>query len=98
MATKGQSVIAETWALDGDEATLWEAARAAGHSWIGKIEWHDVMAPYAAWYGDWSDYHGGWRYQRLPLGDHTAIGDCRATLKIMQEMAATKLSTETEEA
>lgn len=80
-----------------DEATLWEAARAAGHAWIGAIEWHDVMGPYAAWYGDWSDYHGGWRWQALSGGDHTAIGDCRACLRVMQEMAATKLSTEKDE-
>ncbi len=56
--------------------------------------WACAMEQYAAFVGDWSDYHGNYRWQPLPGGDHTAIGDCRATLEIIKEMAAATLSTE----
>ena len=47
-----------------------------------------AMEHYAAWWGDYSEYHGDYRWQRLPGGDHTALGDCVAVLKILREMAA----------
>lgn len=56
---------------------------------LGAADYCDVMEPYSAFIGDWSDYHGNYRWQRLPGGDHTAIGDCRATLAVLQRMAAT---------
>lgn len=49
--------------------------------------WHCAMEMYAAWVGDWNDYHGNFRWQRLPGGDHTALGDCRATLEVIRKMA-----------
>jgi DNA polymerase-3 subunit epsilon len=30
---------------------------------------------------------GGHKNQKLPGGDHSAIGDCRATLKVLEEMS-----------
>jgi DNA polymerase-3 subunit epsilon len=30
---------------------------------------------------------GGYKYQKLPGGDHSALGDCRATLKVLKDMA-----------
>ncbi len=49
--------------------------------------WDCAMLQYAKWYGDWSDYHGSFRWQRLPAGDHTALGDCQATLELIKKMA-----------
>lgn len=46
-----------------------------------------AMQRYAEWYGEWNDYFGSFKWQRLPSGDHSALGDCRATLKLIQEMA-----------
>lgn len=46
-----------------------------------------AMHKYAEWYGDWNSYHGSFRWQRLPSGDHSALGDCRAVLKIIKTMA-----------
>lgn len=46
-----------------------------------------AMHPYSAWVGDWNDYRGNYRWQRLPGGDHSALGDCWATLKVLQAMA-----------
>lgn len=49
---------------------------------------HCAMLMYSQWVGDWSDYHGNYRWQKLPGGDHSALGDCLATLQIIREMAA----------
>jgi DNA polymerase-3 subunit epsilon len=56
--------------------------------------WNDstlvcAMKWYSQWYGEWNGRHGNYRWQRLPGGDHTALGDCRATHKVIQRMAET---------
>lgn len=56
-------------------------------AWRLMAVWDDAMQQYAAFVGDWSDWHGGYRYQQLPGGDHTALGDARATLRLIQRMA-----------
>jgi len=48
---------------------------------------HCAMENYAAFVGEWNDYFGSYRWQRLPGGDHSALGDCRATLAVLKEMA-----------
>lgn len=45
-----------------------------------------AMMIYARWYGDWSDYHKSYKWQRLD-GGHRALGDCLATLEKLKEMA-----------
>jgi DNA polymerase III subunit epsilon len=54
---------------------------------FGAEAWECAMLRYAAYCGDWSDYHGNYRYQKLPGGDHSALGDARATLRLIQRMA-----------
>ena len=45
-----------------------------------------AMLKYSAWKGElWPD--GSYKWQKLPGGDHTALGDCRATLQIIKKMA-----------
>lgn len=46
-----------------------------------------AMNMYAEYVGDWNEYHGSFRWQRLPGGDHTALGDCQATLDLILQMA-----------
>jgi DNA polymerase-3 subunit epsilon len=48
---------------------------------------HCAMQRYAEWYGEWNDYFGSFRWQRLEGGDHSALGDCRATLELIRKMA-----------
>ncbi|HMA33489.1 MAG TPA: 3'-5' exonuclease [Chloroflexia bacterium] len=45
-----------------------------------------AMLAYAAWVNEVRS-SGGYRWQRLPAGDHTALGDCRATLRVIGWMA-----------
>lgn len=45
-----------------------------------------AMLKYSAWKGEiWM--HGNYKWQKLPGGDHTALGDCKATLDLIKKMA-----------
>lgn len=66
-------------------AHRWDRARA--DEWMGKPRWECAMHPYSQFVGDWNSYYGNYKWQRLPGGDHSAIGDARATLAIIREMA-----------
>lgn len=46
-----------------------------------------AMLMYSAWVGEEWPY-GGYKWQRLTGGDHTALGDCKATLEIIKKMAS----------
>jgi DNA polymerase III epsilon subunit-like protein len=46
-----------------------------------------VMHWYAQFCGQWSNYWGNYKWQPLYGGDHSAIGDCRATLNVLKRMA-----------
>lgn len=50
-----------------------------------------AMKVYAAYVGDWNDYFGNYKWQKLPAMPgataHDALGDCRSTLAIIRRMA-----------
>jgi DNA polymerase-3 subunit epsilon len=46
-----------------------------------------MMHLYAGWYGCYSEYWNDFQWQKLPGGDHTALGDCLAVWDILQTMA-----------
>lgn len=46
-----------------------------------------AMLMYAQWIGDWSNYWGNYKWYPLSGGDHSALGDCLATLECLKEMA-----------
>lgn len=53
---------------------------------IEPVMGHCVMKDYAEFVGEWSEYHGNYKYQKLLGGDHSAIGDCLATLDVLKTM------------
>lgn len=53
-----------------------------GGSIICAMQW------YSQWVGEWNDYYGNYKWQRLPGGDHSALGDCLATLGAIKVMAS----------
>ncbi len=53
-----------------------------------------AMLQYAKFVGEWNEYRGDFKWQKLRGGDHTAIGDCRATLNLIEHMASTALPTQ----
>lgn len=72
--------------------------RAAGYNTREKyVKVRDAMGMYAAYHGEWSEKHGGYKYKSLifaaqDLGyvwqgaAHDALGDCLATRYVYQEM------------
>jgi DNA polymerase III subunit epsilon len=56
--------------------------------WLSHSTWECAMARYSAFVGEIHPYFGDYRWQRLPGGDHTALGDCLATLDVLHTMAA----------
>jgi len=49
--------------------------------------WECAMRRYARFVGERSKRGGGYRPQKLPGGDHTALGDALATLRLIERMA-----------
>ena len=49
--------------------------------------WECAMRRYTTYVGEPSK-RGGYRSQKLPGGDHSALGDAQATLRLIEEMAA----------
>jgi hypothetical protein len=68
-----------------DRERLAQSARRYGLEELPQ-EWVCAMEAYAAYCGNWSDFHGS--YTWLPLqGNHRAIGDAQAALACIREMA-----------
>jgi DNA polymerase-3 subunit epsilon len=51
--------------------------------------WRCAMHLYAVFVGDWSDYHGNYRWYPLPGADHHAAADCCTTLDLLRRMGPT---------
>ena len=49
-----------------------------------------AMNWYSQYCGDWNEYYQSYTWQRLPGGDHSAFGDCQATLAVIRKMAGAK--------
>lgn len=46
-----------------------------------------AMLWYSQWVGEWNQRNQNYKWQKLPGGDHTALGDCRAVLKLIHQMS-----------
>ncbi|WP_232734382.1 3'-5' exonuclease [Kitasatospora sp. CB02891] len=66
------------------ERALYQA-RERAEQWLASVRFEDVMGPYSDWVGEWSEYHGGNRWQPLQ-GGHRAAEDCRAVLECLRAM------------
>jgi DNA polymerase III subunit epsilon len=51
-----------------------------------------VMQWYSQYCGEWNDRRSSYRWQKLPGGDHSAVGDCKATLEVIKGMATSPLA------
>lgn len=92
------SLVAHGFKLDGDDhfEPWWNHYEVEP----GKVKtnWHDVMELYAAFYGDWNNYRGNYRWQRLShaarqceiqLPDiiHRSHADAELTRRVFLHMA-----------
>lgn len=62
---------------------------------VWRADYQCAMQWYASYQGVWNPRTSNYKWPKLPAGDHSAIGDCRATLKIIHEMARAETSGET---
>lgn len=51
----------------------------------------DVMDWYATYIGEWNEHRGNYRWQKLPNSDHSALGDCFATRKVVEIIEKSQL-------
>lgn len=51
------------------------------------LRWDCAMLAYSKYVGEWNDYRKDFKWQKLQGGDHSALGDCRATLEVIKKMA-----------
>jgi len=48
-----------------------------------------LMLQYSQYQGTWSSYFGNWKWQKLPYGNHRALGDCQSSLRLLFQIAGT---------
>lgn len=73
--------------LPGSEPVRPYDQHPAAAEWMDAQQWDRcAMLAYAVHVGDWSDYWGDWRWQKL-RGGHRALGDCRTVVERIREMA-----------
>lgn len=70
-----------------DMGVLRNACQSSGIPAIADFANECVMIQYAKWFGDWNEKRRSYKWQKLEGGDHSALGDCRATLEVIREMA-----------
>lgn len=58
----------------------------------GALAWLDVMPIYNSWAAEWDARRRKIKWQKLPGGDHTAIGDCVAVIDLLEKIANNRRS------
>jgi DNA polymerase-3 subunit epsilon len=86
---QGRKIV--TYNAEFDHRLLMQSAGFAGGC-VPAGPWECAMLQYAQFAGDWDRYGNSYRWHKLRGGDHTALGDCRATLARITEMAKGVLS------
>lgn len=85
---------------DYDYRMFRQSSKAVGIPQIPPGDWQCAMLTYAEFYGDWNDYRGNYRWQRLSdaatqqnikiENAHDALGDCLMTLGVLKAMTIVK--------
>jgi DNA polymerase III epsilon subunit-like protein len=79
--------VAIAFNSDFDEGILYHEARRYELPPLPVQRWRCAIQVYAVFVGDWSEYHGNYRWYPLPNAAHHAAADCRATLALLRSMA-----------
>jgi DNA polymerase-3 subunit epsilon len=83
-AVAGKRIVA--YNAEYDRRLLRQTALLSGGR-APQAPWECAMIAYSRFVGEWDSHKNDYRFQRLPSGDHSAAGDCRATLKLIEQMA-----------
>jgi DNA polymerase III subunit epsilon len=83
----GEEVVVYNASYDRRVWDVVVRSRGARGALAGELPaWECAMRRYAAYVGEPSK-RGGYRSQKLSGGDHSALGDALATLRLIKEMA-----------
>lgn len=85
---QGRTIV--TYNADFDRRLVSQTADFSGGFVPPASAWQCAMLQYAQFVGEWDDYRNKYRWHKLRGGDHTAVGDCQATLARIREMAGAK--------
>jgi DNA polymerase-3 subunit epsilon len=69
------------------DARLYRQTYQLAGGFLPRGEWECAMLQYARFIGEWNSYYNSYKWQKLDGGDHTALGDCLATLEVIRVMA-----------
>lgn len=83
--TRGKQLIA--YNVEFDRRMLAQSARAAAAPRLS-CSWDCAMLAYSRFVGEWDFRKNDYKWHKLPSAAHDAIGDCRATLELIQHIAA----------
>jgi len=83
---------------DYDARMLVQCCRRHGLAYPERRAFDCAMELYATFYGDWNDYRGNYKWQKLSAAmqrfglkfegnEHDALADCKATLAVLKKMA-----------
>lgn len=89
-ALKGKIVIAYNSDFD---ARMYSQSHKFGGGykpWGMPKKWQCAMLQYSRFFGEWNEYQNNYKWQKLTGGDHSALGDCLATLEVIKTMATTQ--------
>ena len=84
-----QGCTVVTYNAEFDRRLIAQTARCSG-GFVPPDPWDCAMLQYAQFVGEWDDYRNKYRWHKLRGGDHTAVGDCQATLALIKEIAGAK--------
>lgn len=89
-ALKGKTVIA--YNSDFDARMYSQTYKIAGgyKPWGMPKKWQCAMLQYSRFFGEWNEYRKSYKWQKLSGGDHSARGDCLATIELIKTMATTQ--------
>lgn len=83
----GRTVI--VYNAEYDRSILENAIQRYNLPLFGIEQWTCAMKQYAQFQGEWNPYFKSYRWHKLRAGDHSALGDCHATLELIIQIAAT---------
>lgn len=92
-----------TYNADYDRRMIGQTCDAHGLPHI-QAKWDCAMLAYARYWGDYNDYYGSYRWQKLTqaceqqgvpvVGAHGAVGDCQMTLALIRKLAEARVEVE----
>ena len=89
-----ESIVSEKIVIiynaDFDDEVIYHCCKINNLNYL-EYESSCAMETYSEFIGEVHSYFNNYKWQKLPGGDHTALGDCKATLEVIKLMAKTPL-------